>query len=180
MVEAAVKRQVRSSRSTVSRLDAPKEARPLDHLRSEVDRLLTDFLRGYWHVPFKTSVVDVEPYWRGEVSFGATPAVDIVEKDDGYKLTAELPGVEQRNVDIKFKDGSLTIKGRKEADQDDEKLDHFLSERRYGEFHRSFRVPDEINADRIAASFKDGVLTVTLPKTAEARKKQKKIAVKNA
>jgi HSP20 family protein len=180
MAEAAKKLPVKTSRPTVRRSEVHRGSRPVEQLRTEVDRLLSDFLRGYWHVPFRRSVVDVEPYWRGEIAFGATPAVDIVEKDDGYRLTAELPGVDEQGVEIKFSEGSLTIQGQKEEDKDDEKQDHFLSERRYGAFHRSFRVPDGVDADKIEASFKNGVLIVALPKTAEARKQHKTIAVKKA
>lgn len=179
MTQAATKVPVKTSRPPVRHSPVHGASRPVERLRTEVDRLLDDFLRGYWHVPFKGSVVDVEPYWRGEISFGATPAVDIVEKDDAYKVTAELPGVDEQHVDIGFAEGTLTIKGQKEEEQEDEEQDHFLSERRYGAFHRSFRVPDSVDADKIEASFKDGILTVTLPKTAEARRKQKKIAIKN-
>lgn len=180
MTETATKIPVKTSSSTVRRPQMYGESRPVEQLRTEVDRLLNDFLRGYWHVPFRRSVVDVEPYWRGEISFGATPAVDIVEKDDEYKLTAELPGVDEQTVDIKFSEGTLTLKGKKEKEREDAELDYFISERRYGAFQRSFRVPNGVDADKIEASVKRGVLTVTLPKTAEARKKQKKIGIKNA
>ena len=131
MAEAAMKSQVK--RPAMKR----SEVHLGEQLRTEVDRLLSDFLRGYWHVPFRSSVVDVEPYWRGEISLGATPPVDIVEKHDGYKLTAELPGADEQDVEIKFSEGTLTIEGQKEEDKEDEKQDHFLSERRYGGFHRS-------------------------------------------
>ena len=154
--------------------------RPVEQLRAEVDHLLDDFVRGYWHVPFRKSVVDIEPYWRGEIGFGPVPAVDIIELDDGYKLTAELPGVDAQYVDVTFSEGALTIEGKKDEDPQDLKHDHFVSERHYGGFHRSFRIPDGVDADKIEASFKNGVLTLTLPKTLEAQRKQKKIAIENA
>jgi HSP20 family protein len=153
---------------------------PLDQLRTEIDRLLSDFLRGYWHVPFRRSAVDVEPIWRGEITLGATPAVDIVDKDDCYKLTAELPGVDEKQVEIRFSNGTLTIEGKKDEAPEDARQDHFVSERHYGDFHRTFRVPDGVDADKIEASFKNGVLSVKLPKTAEARRKQKKVEIKSA
>ena len=149
-------------------------------MRTALDRLLDDFLRGYWHVPFRKSVVDVEPYWRDEVSFGAMAAVDIVEREDDYKLTAELPGLEPKDVSVRFADGTLTIEGEKQELQEDAKLDHFLSERRYGAFRRSFRVSDGVDVDKVEASVRNGILTVVLPKTAEARRIAKKIAVRAA
>jgi HSP20 family protein len=178
MSEAAVKVPVRMNRLKAHRAEWPRGARPVERLRSEIDRLLDDFLRGYWHIPFKRSAIDVEPYWRGEVTLGTTPAVDVVERDDGYKLTAELPGLDPHDVTIRFANGTLTIEGDNQEADEDEKLDHFLSERRYGDFHRSFRMPEGVDADKIEASFKNGVLTVVLPKTAGARKQEKRIAVR--
>jgi HSP20 family protein len=180
MDEAAVRMPVKTNKSKAHHSRLPDSSRPVQHLRTEIDRLFDDFFRGYWHIPFRTSAIDVEPYWRGEVTFTATPAVDIVERGDGYRLTAELPGLDPRNITIRFAGGALTIEGQKEEAKEDEKLDHFLSERHYGSFHRSFRVPDGIDADKIEASFKNGILTVTLPKTAEARQHEKTIAVKAA
>jgi HSP20 family protein len=178
MGKAAVGMPARTDKSSAHHFTLPGRSRPGERLRTEIDRLFDDFLRGYWHIPFRNSAIDVEPYWRGEVTFGATPAVDIVERNDGYKLTAELPGLDPHNVGIRFADSTLTIEGDKEQAEEDEKLVHFLSERRYGAFHRSFRVPDGVDADKIEANFKNGILTVTLPKTAEARKQEKTIAVR--
>jgi len=179
MTNVGVKMPVKTQRPNVRR---PLKGRlgPVEQLRTEVDRLLDDFLRGYWHVPFKRSVIDVEPFWRGEVSFGPTPAVDIIELDDLYKLTAELPGVTEQDIAITFSDDTLMLNVQKGEEKEDEAHDHFLSERHYGTFQRSFRLPNGVDADQVTASLKNGVLMVTLPKTAEARKRQKKIAVKTA
>jgi HSP20 family protein len=157
---------------------AHRGSQAAEQLRTSLDRLIDDFWRGYWHVPFRKSVIDVEPYWRGEVSLSATPAVDIVEREDDFKLTAELPGLQPKDVNLRFANGTLTIEGAKEEPQEDAKLDHFLSERRYGAIRRSFRVPDGVDPDKIEASVKDGILTVVLPKTAEARRVVKTIAVR--
>ena len=119
----------------------------------------------------------MEPYWRGDVGFGATPAVNIVEKtmlqsDCG---TAGGKGAGHRD---QVRGWNIDGRGPKEEEPDDEKQEHFLSERRFGAFHRSFRVPDGVDADKIEARLKNGVLKVTLPKSTEARRRQKKIAVK--
>jgi HSP20 family protein len=179
MAEEETRMPVKMGRAE-RRIPPYRASRPLDQLRTEIDRLLSDFLRGYWHVPFRRSAVDVEPIWRGEITLGATPAVDIVDTDDCYKLTAELPGVDEKQVEIRFSNGTLAIEGKKDESPNDAKQDHFVSERRYGDFHRTFRVPDGVDADKIEASFKNGVLSVTLPKTAEARRKQKKVEIKSA
>ena len=88
----------------------PAEARPFEGLRQEIDRMFDDFQRGYWRLPFGRTVFDAEPFWRGGISWNATPAVDIVEHEHGYRLTAELPGIEEKNVSVSFADGTLTIK----------------------------------------------------------------------
>ncbi len=74
----------------------------------------------------------------------------------------------------------MTIKGEKRDEKEEKKKDYYLSERRYGSFQRSFGVPDGVDADKITASFKNGVLTVILPKSAEAQKSEKKIAINKA
>ena len=117
---------------------------------------------------------------RGEVTWGKAPAVDIAEEETAYEITAELPGMDESNIDLKFSDGTLTIKGEKKDEREEKQKDYHLSERRYGSFQRSFGVPDGVDADKIEAHFKNGVLTVTLPKRPEAQKSEKKIAIKTA
>lgn len=178
MSEVATKVPVKTEQ--LAAVKPSTEDRPLQTLRRQVDRLFEDFQRGYWHLPFSRKVFDVEPFWHGDFAFGAIPSVDIVEKDDAYKVSAELPGIAASDIEVKFSDGMLTIAGEKQEDKEEKKKDYFLSERRYGSFKRSFRVAEGIDADKIEAVFKNGVLTVTLPKTAEARKNMKTITVNAA
>jgi HSP20 family protein len=157
---------------------AMAEWRPLVNLRREIDRLFEDFPFGPWRSSVGRSVFDVEPFWRGEFGFGKAPAVDVVEHDKEYEITAELPGMNEQDVDVQFADGVLTVKGEKKEEKEEKKKDYYLSERRFGSFQRSFQVPDGVDVDKIDASFKNGVLTVVLPKSAEAQKRGKKIAIK--
>jgi HSP20 family protein len=173
MAEAATKLPIKPQEK-----EDEREWRPLATLRREIDRLFDDF--HVWPRPSGRTVFDVEPFWRGELSFGRAPAVDIAEKDKEYEITAELPGLDESNVEVKFADGLLTIKGEKREEKEEKKKDFYLSERRFGSFQRSFQVPEGVDADKIVASFKDGVLTVTLPKSPDAQKKEKKIAIKKA
>ncbi len=106
--------------------------------------------------------------------------MDLVEKDKEYEITAELPGIDEKNVEIKLSNNTLTIKGEKQEEKEQKDKDYYLSERRYGSFQRSFQLPEGVDVDKIDASFAKGVLTVKLPKTAEAHKAEKKITVKAA
>ena len=100
------------------------------------------------------------------------------ERDSGFELTAEMPGLEEKNIEVSVANGVLTVKGHKEEDKVEKKQDFHLRERRFGSFARSVRVPETVDADKIEAAFKNGVLKVTLPKKLEARKPVKKIDVK--
>jgi len=154
--------------------------RPLENLRRQVDRLFEDFDRG-WHLPFsRGSVFDVEPFWRRELSLAGMPAVDIVEKEDAFEITAELPGMDEKNIEIKLVNGALTIKGEKKDEREEKKKDYYLSERHYGSFQRTFGLPDGVDPEKIEAHFSKGVLSLHLPKKPEAQKAEKTIAIKTS
>jgi len=175
MAEAATRMPVRNEGKGT---DRPAEWRPFESLRREVDRLFEDFQLGSWRSPFAGGLFDVQPLWRGEI--GKAPAIDIVDTDKAYEITAELPGMDESDIDVKFSDGTLMIKGEKRDEKEEKKKGYYLSERRYGSFQRSFGVPDGVDVDKIEANFKNGVLTVTLPKTPQAQTSEKKISIKKA
>ncbi len=150
--------------------------RPFESLRKEVDRLFEDFGGGFWDRPFR-SFAGLEQDLAKRM---AAPAVDVTETDKAYEITAELPGLDEKNVEVNLADGGLTIKGEKKEEKEETKKDYYVCERHYGSFERYFGLPDGVDADKIEATFKNGVLKVTLPKTAEAQKPAKKIEVKAA
>jgi len=160
--------------------ESEREWRPLATLRRQIDRLFDDLHLGGSGSgrPLGRNLFDLEPFWRGELSLGNAPAVDIAEREKEYEITAELPGMDEKNIDLKYSNSMLTIKGEKTEEKEEKKKDYYLSERRFGSFQRSFQLPDGVAADKIEASFKNGVLTVILPKSAEAQKEEKKIAIK--
>ncbi len=127
----------------------------------------------YWRHPFRRSTFDVEPLWGRQLSWPGPPAVDITEADRAYELTAELPGIVEKNVEVKVAGGNLIIKGEKLEEKAEKEKDYYLSERHFGSFERRFRLPEGVDADKIEASFKKGVLTVSLPKKPEAQKQKK-------
>jgi HSP20 family protein len=150
---------------------------PLESMRREMDRLFDEFGRGF-AFPKRWGMPEVEPFWRTR-GRGIEPVVDLVEKPDRYEITAELPGMDEKNIEVKLSNEMLVIKGEKKEEKEEKEANYYMSERRYGSFQRTFRLPEGINTDKIEAGFKNGVLTVALPKSEEA-KKETKIDVKAA
>ena len=108
------------------------------------------------------------------------PAVDFSDTDKAYEIAAELPGIEEKNVEVKVANGVLTIKGERRGEKEEKNKEYYLRERNIGSFERAFQLPEGVDADKIEANFAKGVLTVTLPKKAEAQKTAKKIEIKAA
>ena len=121
---------------------------------------------------FANSLFDFRPLKQNQF-----PRVDIAETDDNFLITAELPGIDGKNVDITLDDGTLTIKGEKKEATEEEQGEFYSRERSYGIFQRSFEIPELIDENKIDASFSNGVLTVKMPKTPEAKKEVKKIPI---
>jgi HSP20 family protein len=92
-------------------------------------------------------------------------------------VTAELPGLDAKDIDVQIANGMLTIKGEKHEEKEEKTKGRYVSERRYGSFRRTLEVPAGVNTDKIEASYRSGVLTVTLPKSPEAQKQEKTIPV---
>ncbi len=109
--------------------------------------------------------------------FALTPSVDMIEKDDMFELTADLPGVDEKNIEVKLSGDALIIKGEREEHKEEKKKDYYISERQFGAFERSFRLPDTVETDKIKAQFKNGVLTIALPKKPGTQKAEKKISI---
>ncbi|MBI4183013.1 MAG: Hsp20/alpha crystallin family protein [Proteobacteria bacterium] len=152
---------------------------PLLTLRDEIDRLFEDFSRGRSLFPFARRIFDIEPLRRFPMTFGtAAPAVDLIESETEYRVTAELPGLEEKDIELTLSDDVLTLSGEKKEEREERRTDYYLSERRYGSFRRAFRMPEGVDREKIEARFENGVLTVTLPKTKAAQRKARKIAVK--
>jgi HSP20 family protein len=110
---------------------------------------------------------------------GWMPPIEIVEKNGALLVTAELPGLEAKDVDISVEDDVLTISGEKheEKKEGEEGTQYYLWERRYGSFRRSFTLPSAVDAEKITANFAKGLLTITLPKSEKVKAKGKKIAI---
>ncbi len=149
----------------------------LGNLRDEIERVFEDFDRGWGAMPMRWKGLGMEPFRREGPALAMMPSVDVIEKDGMFEVTADLPGVDEKNVEVKLSGDILTIKGQREERKEEKKQDYYLCERQFGSFERSFQVPENVASDKIDACFKNGVLTVTLPKKPGAAKAEKKISI---
>lgn len=154
----------------------PELMHPLLGLRDQIEDMFDRYTHGWsdrW--PRLGQLWDVEPGF-GLKGFMRTPTVDMSETDKGYEITAELPGMDEKDLEVNLTDDVLTIEGNKREEREEKKKDYYLQERRYGEFRRSLRLPQDADADKINARFDKGVLSVKIPRTG-AKKRGRKISV---
>jgi len=121
---------------------------------------------------------DAFPY-RGEekelIASSWAPAVDIYEKENALVLTTEVPGIDEKDIEIKIEDNTLTLKGERKFEKETKEENYHRIERSYGSFHRSFTLPRYIDEDKINAEYENGVLKITMPKKAELKAKKVKV-----
>ena len=146
--------------------------------QNEMDQVFDRLWRHGFGFPSLRRAFAFPTAWPFEGDGFAAPAIDFTEDEKTYRLTAELPGMSEKDIDVQISGDTLTIKGKKRQEMEEKAENYYLSERRFGSFQRSFTLPDGVNRDKIEAGFEKGVLTITLPKTAETVKEQKKIEVK--
>lgn len=138
---------------------------PFLSLQRRMNRLFEDAFRGLPAIPENGGTV-------------LEPSIDVKETDKAIEVEAELPGVDEKDIEVTLEDGTLTVKGEKKVEKEESSAGYYMSERRYGSFFRSLGLPPGIDTEKTSASFANGVLTVTLPKLPEAQTKAKKIAIK--
>jgi len=147
---------------------AKKAEHPIDQFREEMNRLFDSFFRGF----------DIEPFdTRGGVF---SPKVDVVETETEIRVSAELPGMDEKEIDVSLAKDSLTIRGEKNLEKDETGKDYYRMERSYGAFSRTIPLPVQVDPEKVSAEFRKGVLSVVLPKAKEAVQKSKKISVKGS
>ena len=145
--------------------EPPSIREPFGSLRRDMERLFEDFSRDFgWRPPALAGA-------------GVAPRVDVSETETEIRLEAELPGVDEKDVEVVLSDGRLTIKGEKKQDKEEKKKDYHMVERSYGSFARSIGLPFAADPDKVKATFVKGVLSVTVPKPPEVTAKQKKIPI---
>lgn len=136
---------------------------PFNQLRNEVDRIFDSF-------PFRVPALRLS-------RFPAAPAVEMTETEKAYKIRAELAGMDPENVEVSFEDGLLRIAGEKKDEREETERGYRLSERSYGSFERLIELPSAAEGDKIEAKFKNGLLTVTVPKNDKSKASSKRIRI---
>ncbi len=134
-------------------------------LKSNMDKLFDEFFgldKGIWP----------------ESTLSVVPAVDLEETEDAFKITAELPGMTKKDIKITLENNVLSISGEKKGEKEVKEKNYHRVERSYGKFHRAFELPGAVNRDKIEAEYKDGILSISVPKTEEAKPKQIEVKVK--
>ena len=152
-------------------------AEPFAALRRDIDQVFEDFTRSF------SSMIDFDPFRRLGPAFDLkgveiAPKIEVTEGKKTYEITAELPGVDEKDVSLTLQDDVLTVSGEKKSEREEKKEGYHVSERSYGSFRRSLRLPDDINADKISAKFDKGVMTITLPRTGKAKPKGRSVPIK--
>jgi HSP20 family protein len=130
----------------------------LSDLRNEIDRLFDAPLAEFAH--------------SSQLLSGWTPALDVHEDNDKFVVKVELPGMKKEEIEISLHDGSLSISGERKSEQTLKDAEVHRTERFFGRFQRSIALPSPVASDKVSAQYKDGILTVTLPKTEEAKPRQ--------
>lgn len=142
---------------------------PFLSLHREVNRLFDDVFRSFdSRLPAFGSLSSFGPSW---------PSVEIAESDKEIKVTAEIPGLEEKDIEVLLNEGVLTLKGEKRSETDDK--DRQFSERFYGRFERRIPLGADVEEDKVDARFKNGVLSIVLPKTAKAQSQTRRIAIRS-
>lgn len=147
-----------------------REANPLAVLQRDINNVFEAF----WQ--------KVESGWNGRTNvvgmFG--PSTDVAEADKSVEVTVELPGMTEKDIEVSLSGDAMTIRGEKKIEHEEKRKGLYLSERSYGAFYRTIPLPPGVDTEKADARFKNGVLTITLPKTPEAQAKVKRISVKAA
>ncbi|SMF17227.1 heat shock protein Hsp20 [Azospirillum oryzae] len=157
---------------------AERNRHPLFALRDEFDRLFDEassMLRFPWS---RRPVFGLEPLLRGDADLEAiVPPAEVDERETEYRVTLEIPGMDEKDAEVSIQDDILTVKAEKKEETEEKDKNRYFSERRYGLCARTFRLPANVKADAITASMKNGVLTIVLPKAEPSKPTKRTIEI---
>ncbi|OJY76139.1 MAG: hypothetical protein BGP12_01145 [Rhodospirillales bacterium 70-18] len=157
---------------------APAPTDQFGAFRQEMDRLMDRFWGGFSFPALRRPSTAAPAKTASSVFEMVVPAVDVTEDAAAFVVTAELPGMTEKDVEVSVVGGMLTLKGEKRQEKEEHKKDFYLTERSFGSFERSFSLPDGVDDDKVGARFTNGVLTVILPKKPGTATATRKIEVK--
>ncbi|MBF0352757.1 MAG: Hsp20/alpha crystallin family protein [SAR324 cluster bacterium] len=150
------------------KVDTAMDQHPMVMFHREMDRLFQDFFKDFW---------SPSTFWGREGGSMFSPKLNVSEDEKQIDVTLEIPGMDEKDIRISLKDDILSIKGTKNQEKEDKQKEYHHIERSYGSFQRSIQLPCEVQADKVQASFKKGVLSVTLPKVENAQSRVRIIPV---
>jgi HSP20 family protein len=168
----ATKRETIQKSSPATQMQTRQEWElPFVSLQREMNKLFDNFFGGLSPSPWA-------PLERGGAE-SFIPRIDVSETDKEIRVSAELPGMDENDIDVSLTKDTLTIRGEKKEEKEDKGKDYYRMECSYGSFSRNVPLPAEVNTDKVEATFKKGILYVTLPKTMSAIEKTKKVPIKS-
>ena len=178
------KKQAKTKRKAGKSITKATEAMtPLASLREEIDNLFDRFSEDWPSLPrlfghgWTYPVADLERRLKA-TKLELTPRVDVTETNEAYDIAMELPGMTEEQIEVSMSDDSLSVKGEKKSEHEEKKKNYHISERSYGSFQRTFRIPSGVDRDSVEASYTKGILNISLPKTEEAKQGKRSIEVK--
>ncbi|PKN75308.1 MAG: molecular chaperone [Deltaproteobacteria bacterium HGW-Deltaproteobacteria-10] len=163
--------KMRNLLPTVGRKKQSEDNHPFYALQRDMNSLFDDFFRGF----------DITPhgfYSSHPTSF--MPSVDVKESEKEFIIKAELPGMEEKEIEVMVTDDAVTIKGEKKEEKEDKGKNYYFMERSYGSFHRTISLDADIESGKAEASYKNGVLSITIPKSQTTKAKGTKVSIKSA
>jgi HSP20 family protein len=165
----------KEGKKALKKVESTKALSPLKEMETKfeaMERRFEDFFRR----PFSFL-----PSWMPRMKMPEleefAPSIDVLTEGDDVVVKAELPGMKKEDIDVSLTQDTITISGEKQKEEKVEKKDYHSIERSYGSFKRSFSLPSEVQTEKASAKFKDGVLEIRIPKTEEAKKKEKKVMI---
>ena len=169
MAKKDVKKDVSVSKEgkQIKKFTPGRALSPFEEMEREMGHMFGRFGQG-WLSPFHRG----DPFWSDwEASFeGKLPSVDVIDRDEEVLIRAELPGVDKKDLDVSMTDNSVTIKGSTSTEKEEERGDYFRREVSRGEFSRTVSLPAEVDGVKAKASFKNGLLELTIPKTKKTKR----------
>lgn len=146
---------------------------PWRGFQSDVERMFENFF-GTASTPFS---LFSRPFTSGSEGALVVPSVDVKESDNAIEITAELPGIKEEDIELTLRDGVLTLRGEKRVERDDKDNNYHMTERRFGAFQRSFRLPEDVDNKACEANYENGVLHIFLPKREGASDRGQRIEI---